>query len=198
MLPIPMEPNDLDLLRQQMDEQFRTAVQLLYEGHCARLRAAEAAYLAQGRLDPASLPPFTFGAPGLALPELARPPRAALPEPAATAPPSPPSPQSPPQAAPPQAPAPRVKKEKRRRLGPNELRDDVLAALARLGEEFNRTDLVRALGYEPRRATLHSLLRDLANKGGLLEIVKRGTGREPSRYRKLSSSDTDPGSTPGQ
>lgn len=186
-----MEPNDLALFRQQLDEQFRAAVQLLYEGCCARLRAAEAAYLAQGRLDPASLPPFTFGAPGLPLPELPLPPRAALPEPAAAAPPSPPAP----------APAPRVEKrveKKRRRWGPNELREDVLAALDRLGEEFDRTELVRALGYEPRRATLHSLLTALANKAGLLEIVKRGTGREPSRYRKLSASDADPGTKPGQ
>ena len=190
-----MEPNDLALFRQQLDEQFRAAVQLLYEGCCARLRAAEAAYLAQGRLDPASLPPFTFGAPGIALPDLALPPRAALPEPAAAALPSP---QSPPQAAPPPARASRVKKEKRRRWGPNELREDVLAALDRLGEEFDRTDLVRALGYEPRRATLHSLLTALANKDGRLEFVKRGTGREPSRYRKLSASDADPATKPGQ
>jgi hypothetical protein len=174
-----MEPNDLALFRQQLDEQFRAAVQLLYEGCCARLRAAEAAYLAQGRLDPASLPPFTFGAPGLPLPELPLPPRAALPEPAAPA--LPPAPQ----VAPPQASAPRVEKQKRRRWGPNELRDDVLAALDRVGEEFDRTDLVRALGYEPRRSTLHGLLTDLADREGLLAVVKHGTGRKPSRYRKL-------------
>jgi len=71
---------------------------------------------------------------------------------------------------------------RRRRAG--ELGDEVCAALERCPDVFDRTDLCRALGYEPNRGTLFRLLGELKAEG-LLAIETRGSGRVGTRYRKL-------------
>jgi hypothetical protein len=61
---------------------------------------------------------------------------------------------------------------------------DVEAVLPELPEEFERQDVLRALGYEPPRATLYRVLEQL--------VLDRRTvtshfsnGHTPTRYRKL-------------
>ncbi len=71
----------------------------------------------------------------------------------------------------------------RERRHAGELRDDIEAALGRMGDEFLKSDLCRALGYEPRRSSLHRALRELEGEG-VLEVQRQGLGRRPSRYRK--------------
>jgi uncharacterized membrane protein len=79
-------------------------------------------------------------------------------------------------------PAPAASQPKRRE--PGDLLADVEAALALLGEEFKRSDLCRALGYEPHRSSLHRVLREL-QKEGILENGTAGMGGRFSFYRKI-------------
>jgi hypothetical protein len=71
----------------------------------------------------------------------------------------------------------------RERLQAGELLDDIQAALEQVGDEFLKSDLCRALGYEPHRSSLHRAIRDLENEG-VLEVQRQGLGRRASRYRK--------------
>ena len=80
-------------------------------------------------------------------------------------------------------PAPRAVPAERERLHAGELLDDIEAALERMGDEFLKSDLCRALGYEPHRSTLHRALRELEREG-VLEVQRQGLGRRASRYRK--------------
>jgi hypothetical protein len=60
----------------------------------------------------------------------------------------------------------------------------VHTALGKLPEEFDKYDLVRALGQEPSKATLARALDTLC-KEKIIAISKQGTGRTPARFRKL-------------
>jgi hypothetical protein len=71
----------------------------------------------------------------------------------------------------------------RERLQAGELLDDIEAAMERVGDEFLKSDLCKALGYEPHRSSLHRALREL-EKEGTLEVQRQGLGRRASRYRK--------------
>ena len=84
-------------------------------------------------------------------------------------------------------PEPSVSAE-RERLAAGELLTDIEAALARVGDEFQKSDLCRALGYEPGRSSLHRALLEL-ERGGVIEIQRQGLGRRPSRYRKTGKSE---------
>lgn len=72
----------------------------------------------------------------------------------------------------------------RKRLEAGELLNDVEAALALMGDQFLKTDLCRALGYEPHRSSLYRALREL-ERNGILEIQSQGLGRRASFYRKI-------------
>jgi hypothetical protein len=80
-------------------------------------------------------------------------------------------------------PLPVVPPAGRERLQAGELLDDIEAALERVGDEFLKSDLCRALGYEPHRSSLHRALRELEMEG-VLEVQRQGLGRRASRYRK--------------
>lgn len=76
----------------------------------------------------------------------------------------------------------------RRRGG---VRDDVQNILDRLPTVFDRWDVVRALGYEPPRATLFRALSSLIRDDflGLLPPAFDGPRENmPSRYRKIGAS----------
>ena len=73
----------------------------------------------------------------------------------------------------------------RRRRGAWELYDEVEAALARVGDELDRNDVVRALGYEPQRASLHRVFLEM-EKAGLLKRLSQGSGRRPGRFQRLA------------
>jgi hypothetical protein len=96
-------------------------------------------------------------------------------EPAPTSRPATPEPQPEPVAA-------AVSPSRRREAG--ELLNDVEAALALMGEEFRKSDLCRALGYEPHRSSLHRVLRELETDG-VIKIRSQGRGRGGLLYRKI-------------
>ena len=78
--------------------------------------------------------------------------------------------------------APVAVPDERERLGAGELLADVEAALDAVGDEFLKSDLCRALGYEPHRSSLHRALREL-QEDGVITIHHQGLGRRPSLYR---------------
>jgi hypothetical protein len=175
-----MTTRDHERFRRQLEKQLRADVELIYAAYCAKLRAYEMMHPLHGDLDDleiGALPPA--GLP-LSLPPVPVP---ALPPPA------------------PSAPSPRPPKQ-----GPNELYNAVLQVLGQLPEIFNRSHVHAALGYEPRRASLYRVLRDL-KAYGWLAVEEYGEGRLSNCYRRLAtpdpadleaadSSDEDPTSAP--
>jgi hypothetical protein len=150
--------SDYQRFRKHLEEQLRADVELLYEGYRAKLRAYEMVAHMRGDLDGEAWPPL----------ELAR-----------SLPPSRPAqlaaaPADSPQPAPP-----------RGRGKAYELFNAIFDLLPTLPEAFDRRDLVRALGYEPRRTTLHGTMELLA-EDGLIEVVQHGIGKRLTRYRQLA------------
>ena len=79
------------------------------------------------------------------------------------------------------APAGLPVKPARPRLAPGRLLEDIRTALTRLPEVFDRNDLLRAIGYEPERSSLHRALASLV-KEGVLVINSHGAGKIPAKY----------------
>ena len=77
------------------------------------------------------------------------------------------------------------------RRGIGALYHEVLHALHKVPEEFDRNDVVRALGYEPHRGSLLRTIEELREEGWL-RIEGHGRGNLPNRYRQLF-----PGRSPG-
>jgi hypothetical protein len=57
--------------------------------------------------------------------------------------------------------------------------------LGELPEVFDRNDVVRVLGFAPKRATLFRALDELRADGRIAE-ESRSEGRQPARFRKLA------------
>jgi hypothetical protein len=57
--------------------------------------------------------------------------------------------------------------------------------LGEFSEVFDRNDVVRVLGFAPKRATLFRALDELRADGRIAE-ESRGEGRRPARFRKLA------------
>jgi hypothetical protein len=91
-----------------------------------------------------------------------------------------------PSAVPAKAPAALPPPSRPARRGAWELANDVEAALPGLPDVFNRNDVVRALGYEPDRASLYRVLQDLAHEGTIVQ-ASIGGGRIPTTYRKTGT-----------
>lgn len=84
------------------------------------------------------------------------------------------------------APARPSGKPSRHRLAPGQLLEDVQTALTQMPEVFDRNDLLRALGYEPDRSSLHRALAGLV-KEGVLVLNSYGAGKIPAKYSKAGS-----------
>jgi hypothetical protein len=153
-------PRDYERFRKRLEQQLRADVELIYEGYRAKLRAYESVAGLRGDLDGEDWPPLEL-APSLA----PAPGRAQL----SAAP-----------AAAPEAPTP-----PRRRGKAYELFNAIFDLLATLPEVFDKGDLVRALGYEPRRTTLHGTL-ELLIEEGLIDVAQHGRGKQPARYQKIA------------
>lgn len=97
--------------------------------------------------------------------------------------PAPPSPAAPSEPAPP----------RRGRLRAGELKNDIVAAFDRLPDLFIFSDVYQAIGYAPDRGSLHRALQDLKEEGHLA-LHSRGTGTQPTRYRKLARAKEGAGS----
>ena len=74
-------------------------------------------------------------------------------------------------------------KPSRHRLAPGQLLADIRTALTQMPEVFDRNDLLRALGYEPDRSSLHRVLTSLV-KEGVLSLDSYGAGKIPAKYSK--------------
>ena len=85
-----------------------------------------------------------------------------------------------PTSAPPAPPAPSPKPKR----AAFSVLDDLTAALSGLPETFDKHDIVRALGYEPSRATLFRALLALSKEGRITN-VNFSVGGATNRYRKL-------------
>lgn len=64
------------------------------------------------------------------------------------------------------------------------IEDEVESILPVLPELFDKGEVIRALGWEPHRATLQRAL-DRLRVGKKIAIETRGEGRRPTRYRKV-------------
>jgi hypothetical protein len=187
--------SDYDRLRQQLDDQLRADIEMIYAAsladmqrvytaYLARLRAAETLAGGQGgadgrpALDLGSVFPAFLGQAVIPLavaPVLPPGPAAAAlpPGPAAALPPAP------------AAPAPAAKR--RRSKTPNhEVYDAVVAVLDQVPEVFDRNDLLRLLPIKPHRSTLFRILQVLVYQDKVIVHVE-GTGYgSPNRYRKVA------------
>jgi hypothetical protein len=72
---------------------------------------------------------------------------------------------------------------KRTRRPAGELYNQVLAALDRMPEVFDREDLLPLLDPAPHRSSLSRIMDDL-RWSGVLERVEEGQGTRPSRFRR--------------
>ena len=63
--------------------------------------------------------------------------------------------------------------------------DDLAKVLPQLPQTFQRQDILRALGYEPPRTTLHRALNWLREEG-VITTETHSPGGTKVRYRKLS------------
>jgi hypothetical protein len=165
-------PGDYERYRKRLEQQLRADVGLLFEAYRAKLRAYETVARTRGELDGSgpwpeleisNLLPAAGSGSGEA-PRLAPAPVPAAGESAA-------------------APAPPPERKKRR--SPFEIHDAVDAALLQVEEVFDRRELCRALGFEPSRATLYRILKELQQEGRIA-IVEHGSGTLRNRYRKLT------------
>lgn len=63
---------------------------------------------------------------------------------------------------------------------------ELVAILPSLPELFDRDDVCRALGYEPKRSVLFRVYERLVEQG-VLKKVTRGEGRAPSQYKRVEA-----------
>jgi len=154
-----MTQEEFEKLRTRLEEQLRADVEMLYEAHRVKLRAFETIRRAQAELEGEEIP--SAGPPFEGRRAVLK-----LPAPMSEAP----------------APAPPIKT--RGKAG--EVLAAVEEALERIPDEFDKNDLHRALGFAPSRPTLFRAL-DTLRQEGVLAVAEPGSGRTPSRFRKLSA-----------
>jgi hypothetical protein len=163
-----MTQDEFEKLRARLEEQLRIDVEMLYEAHRVKLRAFETIRRAHAELR------------GEEMPEEVPVPGAGRRRTVLTLPPA--------------AAASVLPPEKTRSKAWSVILG-IEEALDQLPEEFDKHDLVRALGYEPSRATLFRALETLRQEG-FIALIEQGTGRTPSRFRKLPQAATaEPGDT---
>jgi hypothetical protein len=61
---------------------------------------------------------------------------------------------------------------------------DIEAVLEQVGDVFHKSDLCRALGYEPPRTSLYRALSQL-ERAGIIKLESPGMGRSAGLYRKV-------------
>src|SRR5436305_8339035 len=147
--------------RQRLDAQFRSDAELIYEAYRAKLRAYETVARARGEdFEPLPEAPLPISLPPA------------------------PAPEPPPTSAPAAPPAPALQEARRSRA--YEVESAFLEAYDQLPEVFDRSDVVKILGFEPRRSTLHRVLRRFV-EDGTLGVEEGPGGRYLARYRKLQN-----------
>jgi hypothetical protein len=151
-----MPAGDYERYRQHLDAQLRADLELIHEAYRTKLRAYETVARARGE-------------------EFAALPAADLPLDSPAAPvPAPALVRAPVLVAP------------LARTAAYQVDDAVFAALETLPEVFDKFDLVGVLGFEPRRSTLHRVLKRLVAEG-VLAVESHGSARVPTAYRKSAT-----------
>jgi hypothetical protein len=150
--------SDYEIYRQRLEEQLRADVELLDEAYRAKLRAYETVLRTRAEIGAGPWPPTDL--------PLSLPPAPGL----ETTSPAPSAPATPP---------------KRPRSKAYSVIEAVEGVLGTLDEVFDRNDLIRALGFEPNRATLHRVLAELT-AAGFISVEHFGGGKSPNRYRRLA------------
>ena len=79
------------------------------------------------------------------------------------------------------------KQPRRRRMEPGKLLEDVENALDSVPQHFDRHDLLKILGYEPDRSSLHRVMKVLL-KEGVITLESYSAGKIPAKYEKSGSS----------
>jgi hypothetical protein len=77
--------------------------------------------------------------------------------------------------------APQPPESSRPRQKRGQLWKDIDAALEHLPQVFNRHHLVKALGYEPDRASLHRVMKGLVEHG-VIRLKAQSVGKYPADY----------------
>jgi len=144
-------------LRSQLDEEFRVGLEMLQAGYRAKVEALDALW----EEPPSEEVPASE-------PEPPAPPPAEL-----SALPS----------SEPAAPAAKPQSERRRE---GEVQADIEAALEEVGDVFAKSDLCRALGYQPPRTSLYRALAQL-ERDGIIKLESPGIGRHAGVYRKVQN-----------
>lgn len=142
-------------LRRQLDEELRAGIEMIQAGYQAKVEALDALW----EEPPSEEVPASE-------PELSAPP---TPEPSVSPTPEPAAPAAVPRSV--------------RRLD-GEVEADIRAALDRLGDVFHKSDLCRAMRYEPPRTSLYRALATLQREG-ILKLESPGGGRRANLYRKI-------------
>jgi hypothetical protein len=146
--------------RRELERQLRADVEMLVAAYRAKLRAYDLLAQLRGEAgEDGSWPPLdvSFG-----------------PLPEAAPGPFPPAAQ----------PASAAAAQRRKRYKPSEVQNAAYAAFRKVGDLFVTDDLIQAMGFTPHRATLNRILLDLQHDG-YIDIARRGTGQQATRYRKL-------------
>jgi len=152
-----MERNRFEILRERLEEQLRTDVELLYEAHRTKMRAFETVWRAQAELDPSLQPPPPPPASGSRHQIVTL-----LPEPE-------------PSQAPVEQPS-----------GPKKsLLLLVLQVLNSLPEVFDKHDVYRALGFTPSTSSLHRVFNELIEQEWI-RLEAEGRGRVGNRYLRIA------------
>jgi hypothetical protein len=144
--------------KRRLEEQLQEGIELLKAGSRQQLRALELIWMTTGDED-GSLPQTPA--------EGRSPEKPAIPIKTAAAP----------------QPA---KPSRRPRLRPGQLWDDIDSALDQVPRIFDRHDLLKALGYEPDRASLHRVTTALLGQG-VITLKAHGSGRIPAKYEKVEA-----------
>jgi hypothetical protein len=155
-----MTQDEFEKLRARLEEQLRLDVEMLYEAHRVKLRAFETIRQARAELEGSERPPVATVSTVSNLEP--RPPELADEE------------------AQPAPVAPAVKT----RGEAWSVFDEIVYVLGKLPDEFDKYDVVRAIGQTPSKATLARALEALC-KENILAISTPGFGRYPARFRKL-------------
>jgi hypothetical protein len=153
-----MTRDEYEQRKRRLEEELRAGVSLLEAAFRHQIRALELVWATTGGCD-VEIPPQVVALTG-----------------ASSLPPAAPAPPTPPVTPPPPT-----------RRGAWELLADVETALLKVPAVFDRNDICRAIGYEPDRGSLYRTFQGLIEEG-VLAMEQRGTGRQPTRYKKTGTS----------
>jgi hypothetical protein len=151
-----MPQDDYERYRRRLEEQLHADIGMLYEAFQAKLRAYQTIHRSRGGELDLD-PQLAAGYP----PHLSPIPAPAPPAPAAL-----------------EAPPPRS--------SPESVLYAIREILPSLPEDFDRTDVLQALGFEPRRSTFYQALNQLRVEG-LIDVTRDSGGKRPAQYQKVAA-----------